>query len=214
MLLVLDPHTLLPPFTSLTGLVLSYNTIFFVSIFLSGCLVGYSLTWSLLYRLFHSTYPIDNDDNEEHVSDPEIKPEQQPEPEEPPPPDQRPPAVWKFDSFMDEKYWQDRMVESVIQEHCIGLVIKEYINLETTLSTPQYRFQKGMNFFKKSRHEVIVKELDKNLTGQNVINILPAPSITHAMIKMSLAYLMFLKRKRSGLVKARGCADSRPQREY
>ena len=31
---------------------------------------------------------------------------------------------------------------------------------------------------------------------------------------MSPAYLMFLKRKRNGLVKARGCAYGRPQREY
>jgi hypothetical protein len=31
---------------------------------------------------------------------------------------------------------------------------------------------------------------------------------------MSLGYLMFLKRKRCGKIKARGCADGRPQREY
>jgi hypothetical protein len=30
----------------------------------------------------------------------------------------------------------------------------------------------------------------------------------------ALSYLMFLKRKRNGDVKARGCADGRPQREY
>ena len=34
------------------------------------------------------------------------------------------------------------------------------------------------------------------------------------MMKMSLAYLMFLKRKRSGQIKARGWADGRPQQEY
>ena len=34
------------------------------------------------------------------------------------------------------------------------------------------------------------------------------------MMKMSLAYLMFLKRKRCGKIKARGCADGRSQREY
>jgi len=32
--------------------------------------------------------------------------------------------------------------------------------------------------------------------------------------KKALRYLMFLKEKRDGTVKARGCADRRPQREY
>ena len=59
-----------------------------------------------------------------------------------------------------------------------------------------------------------MKELGKNLIGKNVIDMLPARSITHDMMKMSLSYLMFLKRKRHGLIKARGCADGRPQQEY
>ena len=106
------------------------------------------------------------------------------------------------------------MVGSMIHEHCIGSVIKEYTNLEATLSTPQYGFQKGMKVSKEKGHKATVKELDKNLIGRNVNNMLPARSITHDMMKMSLAYLMFLKGKRSGLVKARRCADGRPQREY
>ena len=71
-----------------------------------------------------------------------------------------------------------------------------------------------MEVFKKRGHEATVKELDKNLIGWNVIDILSAQSITHVTMKMPLAYLMFLKRKRSGLIKARGCADGRPQRKY
>ena len=47
-----------------------------------------------------------------------------------------------------------------------------------------------------------------------MIDIIPARSNTHVMMQMSLAYLMFLKRKRSGLIKARGCADGQLQREY
>ena len=58
------------------------------------------------------------------------------------------------------------------------------------------------------------KKLDKNLICQNVIDMLPVGSITYAMMKMSFAYLMFLKRKRSELVNLRGCADDQPQREY
>ena len=59
-----------------------------------------------------------------------------------------------------------------------------------------------------------MKGLNKNIIGKNVIDMLPARSVTHDMMKMSLAYLMFLKRKRVGQCKARGCDDGRPQREY
>ena len=68
--------------------------------------------------------------------------------------------------------------------------------------------------FKEKGHAATVKELGKNLIGKNVIDMLPVRSITHDMMKMSLSYLMFLKRKRHGLIKARGCADGRPQQEY
>ena len=71
-----------------------------------------------------------------------------------------------------------------------------------------------MKVLKKSGHEATVKKLDKNLIGQNVIDMLPAQSVTHYMMKMSLFYLMFLKRKRNSQVKARGCTDGRPKQEY
>ena len=71
-----------------------------------------------------------------------------------------------------------------------------------------------MKACKKSGYKATVKEFDKNLIGRNVINMLPAQSITHDMMKMSLSYLMFLKRKRNGQVKARGYADGRSQQEY
>ena len=63
-------------------------------------------------------------------------------------------------------------------------------------------------------YEATINELDKNLIGNNVMDMLPARSITHDMMKISLAYLMFLNRKRCGKIKARGCADGRSQREY
>ena len=63
-------------------------------------------------------------------------------------------------------------------------------------------------------YNATMNELDKNLISNNVMDMLPAGSITNDMMKMSLGYLMFLKRRRCGKIKARGCADSRPQREY
>ena len=73
--------------------------------------------------------------------------EQQPAQEDPPPP--RPFAVRKLDSNLDGKHWNNSMVGSVIHEHCIGSVIKEYTNLKATLSTSQYGFQKGMKVFRE-----------------------------------------------------------------
>ena len=108
------------------------------------------------------------------------------------------------------------MVGSVMHKHCIASVIRDYGDLEAVSSTttPQCGFEKGMKVFKEKGHAATVKKLGKNLIGKNVIDILPARSITHDMMKISLSYLMFLKRKRSGLIKARGCADGRPQQKY
>ena len=71
-----------------------------------------------------------------------------------------------------------------------------------------------MKVFKEKGYEATVKELNKNLIGKNVIDMLPARSVTHDMMKMSLTHLMFLKKKRAGQIKARGCAYGRPQRKY
>ena len=71
-------------------------------------------------------------------------------------------------------------------------LIQDYGNLEATLSTPQYGFQKEMKVFKEKDYTAIVNELDKNLIGRTVIDMLPAKLITHAMMKMYIAYLMFL----------------------
>ena len=106
------------------------------------------------------------------------------------------------------------MVGSVIHEYIVGSVIQHYGNLKATLSTPQYGFQKGLKEFKELGYEATIKELDKNLIGKNVMDMLPSKSITHDMMKILLAYLMFLRRKRCGKIKARGCADGRSQREY
>ena len=141
--------------------------------------------------------------------DPVVEP--QPMAEEPLSQDRRPPAVRKLDSNLWE-FWKDSLIGSVIHEHCIGSVIRDFCSTEAISSTPQYSFAKGMKVFKEKRHASIVKELRKNLIGKNLIDMLPARSITHDMMKMSLSYLMFLKR--NGLVKTRGCANSKPQQEF
>ena len=101
-----------------------------------------------------------------------------------------PAAVRQLEGNLDGPHWEGNMVGLVIHEHCIGSVIREYNNLEAVSSTPQYGFQKGMKVFKEKGHTATVKELDKNLIDKNVIDMLPARSITHDMMKMSLSYLM------------------------
>ena len=88
------------------------------------------------------------------------------------------------------------MVGSVITECVIGSVIKKYYNLKATVSPPQYGFQKGTKVFKEFGYEATLKELEKNPINRNVIGILPARSVIHDIMKMSLAYLMFLKRNK------------------
>ena len=151
-----------------------------------------------------SVETIDDDD------DPVVEPEPQRMAEEPPPQDRRPPAVWKLDSQLGE-FWKDILIGSVIHEHCIGLAIRDFCNIEAISSTPLCSFAKGMKEFKEKGHIATVKVLGKNLIGKNVIDMLPVRSITHDMMKMLLSYLMFFKRKRNSLVKARGCANGRPQ---
>ena len=55
-----------------------------------------------------------------------------------------------------------------------------------------------MEEFKVSGNKAMVKELDNNLIGKNVIDMLPGKSVTHAMMKILLVYLMFLKKKDMG----------------
>ena len=115
---------------------------------------------------------------------------------------------------MDGIHWGNGAVGSVIREYVVGSVIQHYSSLEVSLLTPQYGFQKGLKVFKEAGYDATLKELDKNLIGKNVLEMLPSKSITYYIMKMLLDYLMFLKRKRFGKINARGCADGRPQREY
>ena len=84
---------------------------------------------------------------------------------------QQPCVIQELDCILDGKKWEDGMVGSVIHECCVSSVIQEYGNFKATLSTPQYRFQKGMKgmkIFKEQGYKATVKELDKNLIGRNV----------------------------------------------
>ena len=59
-----------------------------------------------------------------------------------------------------------------------------------------------------------MKELDDNLLGMGVVRMLKPSEINKNIRHEALNYLMFLKRKHCGKIKARGCVDGQPQKEY
>jgi hypothetical protein len=89
-----------------------------------------------------------------------------------------------------------------------------FTNFEPSKSTPQYGFDRGMKEFGELGFEATMKELDDNLVGMGAVRMLEPNEVNNDVWCDALSYLMFLKRKRDGTVKARGCADGRPQCEY
>ena len=71
-----------------------------------------------------------------------------------------------------------------------------------------------MKEFGELGYEATRAELDDNLIGMDAVKMLSKKDITSDIYYNALSYLMFLKRKRNGKIKARGCADGRPQREF
>jgi hypothetical protein len=92
--------------------------------------------------------------------------------------------------------------------------ITSYSNIEASKSTPQYGFNRGLKEFDELGYEATVKELDDNLLGMGAVTMLKPSEINKNIRYEALNYLIFLKQKRCGKIKARGCADGRPQREY
>jgi hypothetical protein len=92
--------------------------------------------------------------------------------------------------------------------------ITSYSNIEASKSTPQYGFNRGLKEFDELGYEATVKELDDNLLGMGAVKMLKPSEVNKNIRYEALNNLMFLKRKRCGKIKARGCADGRPQREY
>ena len=59
----------------------------------------------------------------------------------------------------------------------------------------------------------MLKEV-KQIHDRKVMKPVYAGSLSKRHKKAALAYLMFLKEKRCGTIKGRGCADGRKQREF
>jgi len=79
--------------------------------------------------------------------------------------------------------------------------------------TQQMTAKKGLKIFGDRGKEALMRELQQ-LLYRSVMHPVSAKSLTIEQKKAALSYLMFLKEKRSGEVKGRGCADGRKQRVY
>jgi hypothetical protein len=73
--------------------------------------------------------------------------------------------------------------------------------------------KKGLKMY-GDRGEAAVEEELQQLHDQKVMEPVAADSLTYAEKKKALEYLMFLKEKRTGKIKGRGCADGRKQWVY
>ena len=81
------------------------------------------------------------------------------------------------------------------------------------LETPQMSLKAGLRTFGADGVKAVEKEM-RQLHDRGVMAPVHRKRLTHEQRKEALAYLMFLKRKRCGKVKGRGCADGRKQRSY
>ena len=112
-------------------------------------------------------------------------------------------------------YWEvDHEAELVTANNMVMAMLTDYSELLASPNTPQYGFKKGIKVFEEDGYKATVSELRDNVVGRGCINMLEKKEITGDVCKKALAYLMFLKQKQTGKVKAWGCADGRPQREY
>jgi Reverse transcriptase (RNA-dependent DNA polymerase) len=93
---------------------------------------------------------------------------------------------------------------------------RDYGHLHATISgsiLSQYGMKKGLELFGEKGVQAVLDEL-KQLHDRKVLEPVKNESLSSEDKRAALEYLMFLKKKRCGKIKGRGCADGRKQRLY
>jgi hypothetical protein len=93
---------------------------------------------------------------------------------------------------------------------------RDYGHLHTTIDDTvltQMSMKQGLKTFGAEGRAAVLLEM-KQLHDQGVIEPKDPNSLSTKDKRGALEYLMFLKKKRSGKIKGRGCADGRKQRVY
>ena len=87
-----------------------------------------------------------------------------------------------------------------------------HMTLEHTAMT-QYTLERGLKEFGDDGVQAVAKEM-RQWHDQEVLEPTEAGTMTREEKRRTLRYLMFLKKKRCGRIKGRGCADGQSQRDY
>jgi hypothetical protein len=93
---------------------------------------------------------------------------------------------------------------------------QDHSELHATLehyAMTQYSVKKGLQLYGEAGKEAVFSEMQQ-LHEMEVIEPKMAHMLTRQEKQAALHYLMFLKKKRCGRIKGRGCADGRKQRLY
>jgi len=77
----------------------------------------------------------------------------------------------------------------------------------------QVGIREGLRKFGEKGNDALLKELNQ-LHERDALLPKKKEDMTYDKRKKSLRYLMFLKEKRDGMIKARGCANGRSQHKY
>ena len=123
-----------------------------------------------------------------------------------------------MDDEMDAKYgtrstrWNLQQRKQRTYDHKYDEHAEIYVaqSSEATMATPQMPIRRGLKLFGSQGISAVKAELQQ----LHDLKVMEAKPLTTTQRQDALGYLMFLKRKRSGKIKARGCADGRPQRAY
>ena len=119
---------------------------------------------------------------------------------------------------MDTKYgsrstrWNLRQRKQRTYDHKYDENAEIYValSMDATMATPQMSIHHGLKLFGTGGVNAVKVELQQ----LHNLKVMEAKPLSPMQKREVLGYLMFLKRKRNGKVKARGCADGRPQRAY
>lgn len=105
----------------------------------------------------------------------------------------------------------DRVFDDMEPEEAFSLMVEDETRDMFALVTEQMSAKAGLKHFGDKGPAAIMKELEQ-LVYMKVME--GRRNLTRKQKLAALKYLMFLKEKRSGRIKGRGCTDGRKQRLY
>jgi Reverse transcriptase (RNA-dependent DNA polymerase) len=81
------------------------------------------------------------------------------------------------------------------------------------IAITQYSLKRGLKTYGQAAIDAVKKEL-KQLHDRRTMHPIRSSDLSHTEKRKTLPYLMFVKEKRCGTIKGRGCADGRKQWHY